>query len=129
MEGYLKKWTNIFQRWQSRFFVLNDHVLLYCDQQGGQIKGQIHLRVASISLMPEDPLRIIIFTGTTEIHLRASTIAEKINWVNALRNSQEQCLTQKNYRNELQGRGKKIYETLTDIWVTSAACTACWVKL
>ena len=33
----------------------------------------------------EDPLRFIINTGTTEIHLRASTVAEKINWVNALK--------------------------------------------
>lgn len=36
-------------------------------------------------LVPEDPLRIIINTGTTEIHLRASTISEKIDWVNALK--------------------------------------------
>ncbi len=36
----------------------------------------------------EDPLRFIINTGTTEIHLRASTVAEKINWVNALKKAQ-----------------------------------------
>jgi hypothetical protein len=35
----------------------------------------------------EDPLRFIINTGTTEIHLRTSTVAEKINWVNALRSA------------------------------------------
>ena len=34
-------------------------------------------------------LRIIINSGTKEIHLRASSISEKIKWVNALRNSQE----------------------------------------
>lgn len=35
--------------------------------------------------MPEDPLRIIINTGTSEINLRAASITEKINWVNALK--------------------------------------------
>lgn len=32
MEGYLKKWTNVFSRWQDRYFILNEDVLLYCDQ-------------------------------------------------------------------------------------------------
>jgi hypothetical protein len=41
--------------------------------------------VAAISLVPEDPLRIILDTGTSEMHLRAPDIAEKIRWVQALK--------------------------------------------
>ncbi len=44
--------------------------------------------------MPDDPLRIIINSGTQEIHLRASNVHEKIAWVSALRNSQENAFTQ-----------------------------------
>ena len=85
MEGYLKKWVNL--RWQSRYFVLHDDILLYCEKLNGQIKGQIHLKVAAIILVPEDPLLFIIHTGISEMHLRASTVADKIKWVQALRSS------------------------------------------
>jgi hypothetical protein len=66
---------------------LNDEILVYCDKKGGAIKGQIHLKVSAIILAVEDPLKLIINTGTVEIHLKAATVAEKINWVNALKNA------------------------------------------
>ena len=56
----------------------------------------MHLKVAALILVPEDPLRIIINTGTTEIHLRASNINEKIDWINALKAAQDKCLTKSN---------------------------------
>ncbi|CAD8189013.1 unnamed protein product [Paramecium octaurelia] len=116
MEGYLKKWTNIVTRWQDRYFILNDHILHYCEHQGGQSKGQIHLKVAAIILVPEDPLRIILNTGTNEIQLRASSVPEKIEWVNALKRAQESC-------QETISRDyiKEVNDILTDIWVTQAA--------
>ena len=49
----------------------------------------IHLKIASISLVADDPMKIIINSGTVEMILKASSIAEKINWVNALREAQE----------------------------------------
>jgi len=36
-------------------------------------------------LVADDPMKIIINSGTVEMILKASSIAEKINWVNALR--------------------------------------------
>ena len=36
----------------------------------------------------EDPLGFIINTGTTELNIRATTVADKINWVNALKRAQ-----------------------------------------
>lgn len=47
----------------------------------------MHLKVAGIILVPEDPLRIIINTGTTELILRANNITDKINWVNGLKSA------------------------------------------
>ncbi|CAD8078752.1 unnamed protein product [Paramecium sonneborni] len=116
MEGYLKKWTNLFSRWQDRYFILNEDILLYCDSQGGPIKGQVHLKVAALILVPEDPLRIIINTGTTEIHLRANNINEKIDWINALKSAQDRCLSR---QNEIKFE-QKIQELLTDVWQTGA---------
>ena len=81
MEGYLKKWRGIISRWKKHYFILHDGILLYCNEKGGQTLGSIHLKISSIILIPDDPLRIIINSGTKEIHLRASTVGEKIKWV------------------------------------------------
>jgi hypothetical protein len=43
------------------------------------------LKISSIILVPDDPLRIIINTGTNEILIRAANVPEKIEWVNALK--------------------------------------------
>ena len=60
-------------------------MLVYCDSQGGPIKGQVHLKISAILMVLEDPLGFIINTGTTELNIRATTVADKINWVNALK--------------------------------------------
>lgn len=39
MEGYLKKYVNVVVRWQERYFILNDHILYYCERKGGNMKG------------------------------------------------------------------------------------------
>ncbi|CAK61320.1 unnamed protein product (macronuclear) [Paramecium tetraurelia] len=116
MEGYLKKWINIVTRWQDRYFILNDHILHYCEHQGGQSKGQIHLKVAAIILVPEDPLKIIINTGTNEIQVKASSVPEKIEWVNALKRAKER--SQETIPRDCI---KEVNDILTDIWVTQAA--------
>ena len=89
MEGNLKRWTGMLTRWKLNYFVLHKTILIYCDQKGGAMMGTIHLKISSILLIPEDPLRIIINSGTKEINLRAENITEKIKWVNALRTAQE----------------------------------------
>jgi hypothetical protein len=70
---------------------LHDNILVYCKEKGDKAQGSIHLKISSITLIPDDPLRIIINSGTKEINIRASTIGEKIKWVNALRNAQEEA--------------------------------------
>ena len=91
MEGYLKLWTGILGRWKRTYFILHDNILVYCKEKGDKAQGSIHLKISSITLIPDDPLRIIINSGTKEINIRATTIGEKIKWVNALRNAQEEA--------------------------------------
>ncbi|CAD8132130.1 unnamed protein product [Paramecium pentaurelia] len=111
MEGYLLKWVNPFQRWQKRYFILNDNILTYCDQPGGRSKGQIHLKVAGINESKDDTLRIIINTGTGQILLKAANIDEKNKWLIALKKNQEYC-----QRHQVFNYGQRIQELLTDIW-------------
>jgi PH domain len=92
MEGSLKVWVNLIYRWRSQFFVLHNGVLTFCNKKGGKLLGAIHMKVAKVSLTAEDHLRIIINTGTGELHLRAANVAEKSKWVSALRQSQDQIL-------------------------------------
>lgn len=63
--------------------------------------------------MPDDPLRIIINTGTNEIQMRAANVPDKIEWVNALKRAQECC-------QDTVPRDciKEVNDILTDIWVT-----------
>lgn len=92
MEGSLKVWINVLYRWRSQFFVLHDGVLSFCNKKAGKLLGAIHMKVAKVSLTAEDHLRIIINSGTGELHLRAANIQEKSKWVTALRQSQDQIL-------------------------------------
>lgn len=100
MEGYLKRWTGILTRWKLNYFILHKNILIYCSQKGTATLGTIHLKISSILLIPDDPLRIIINSGTKEINLRAQNIDEKIKWVNALRTSQEDAFKEE----EITGR-------------------------
>ena len=84
MEGYLEKWTNLIQGWKSRYFILHKDLLIYCNEKGAPQKGIIYLKIAQINADPDDPLRIIVHTGTNEIHIRAKDIAEKIRWIKAM---------------------------------------------
>ena len=52
MEGYLKKWINLVFRWKLRYFILHEDILIYCDKQGGEKLGSIHLKISSIILIP-----------------------------------------------------------------------------
>jgi len=99
MEGYLKRWTGMLTRWKLNYFILNKTILIYCSTKGGSTLGTIHLKISSIVLIPDDPLRIIINSGTKEINLRAENISEKIKWVNALRTAQENSFKQEEEHN------------------------------
>ena len=129
MEGYLSQWINIVYRWKLRYFILHNGILVYCDKKDGAKKGSIHLQISSIILIPNDPLRIIINSGTKEINLRAKTISEKIKWVSALRNQQEDSFMNSSKRslngkaimqNSLHSTKSKAQEMLTEVWTSQA---------
>lgn len=91
MEGNLKKWVNIVSGWQTFYFILHDDLLTFCEKKGAETKGIINLRIAKLVSFEDDPLRIAIFTGTSEIQVRASTLPEKVKWYEAMRRAQEKA--------------------------------------
>jgi len=92
LEGYLRKWVNIMYGWKPRYFILHEGLLTFCDKKGGKKKGTIYLRIAEISTIAEDPLRIIINTGTSEIHIRAENVEEMKQWLDALNKAKQEDL-------------------------------------
>lgn len=125
----MSQWINIVYRWKVRYFILHNGILVYCDKKDGLKKGSIHLQISSIILIPNDPLRIIINSGTKEIHLRAKTISEKIKWVSALRNQQEQSFSSSSMNgmnkpsiisSQITNSRSKIQEMLTEVWTNQA---------
>jgi tetratricopeptide (TPR) repeat protein len=62
--------------------------------------GAIHLAISKISINPRQPLQIVIHNGVSQIFLKAKTIKEKAEWVNALEESQTEAIKQENKMNE-----------------------------
>ena len=90
MEGYLKKWTNFVSGWQSRYFMLKDGILYYCNKKNTPVKGTIHMKICKFEISPNEPLKIIINSGTKALHLKTESVSEKLKWLNALRASKEE---------------------------------------
>ena len=94
MEGYLKKWVNLISGWKPRYFILHDGLLTYCESKGSQCKGSVFLKIATITCHPNDPLRITINSGSTDINIRCDTMEEKEKWLQALKQAQEKSIKQ-----------------------------------
>lgn len=90
IEGYLKKWTNLISGWQSRYFMLKDGILFYCNKKDSPVKGTIHMKICKFELSPNEPLKIIINSGTKALHLKTESVSEKLKWLNALRASKDE---------------------------------------
>lgn len=69
MEGELKKWINIFMGWCKRYFSLKDGILQYSKRKNDKVIKKISMNICEISLTPNDPLRIILFSGTKKMLL------------------------------------------------------------
>ena len=90
IEGYLKKWTNFVSGWQSRYFMLKDGILYYCNKKNTPVKGTVHMKICKIEVFPNEPLKIVINSGTKALHLKTESVSEKLKWLNALRASKEE---------------------------------------
>lgn len=90
IEGYLKKWTNFVYGWKLRYFILKEGILIYQKTKQSKPKGTIHMKICEIEITASDPLKIIINSGTSTLHLKTNSVSEKLKWLNALRSSKEE---------------------------------------
>ena len=95
MEGYLEIWQGFFSRWTKNYFRLMDDTLLFGPSKE-EIEGKIHLKVARIVSTIDDPVSLIIHTGTETLRLRASSIDERVRWFKKLKSTQKKA-EQANY--------------------------------
>lgn len=126
-EGMLKKWTNFMNGFQKRYFVLYNDMLCYytSKDRSGDLK-KIHLKCATITPNRDDTIKIN--TGTHNFKLKFNSIAEKVEWTNALRVTQAKhedeladTLTSQNekFSNTFTGRNKLIDKGIENIKVDS----------
>ena len=87
-QGYLMKWVNMWQGWQRRYFIIQDSVLMYKEAPESKTKGTINLQVSDIRMSAHDPLKISIRGSGNYFKLRAISVAEKIQWIDWLRQAQ-----------------------------------------
>lgn len=85
-EGFIKKWVNLVSGFKKRYFVLTKDLLIYYKEKKGQVseKGQISLKLARVDPRTMNDKKMVIGTGTNEIHLEFNTIQEKREWLQAI---------------------------------------------
>ncbi|KAI9749311.1 MAG: hypothetical protein M1815_002598 [Lichina confinis] len=91
MKGYLKKWTNYTGGYKLRWFVLEDGVLSYYkhqDDAGSACRGAINMKIARISMDPQDNQRFEIHgKSSVKYHLKASHVVDAKRWFWTLNNA------------------------------------------
>lgn len=94
-EGFIKKWVNYATGYKSRYFVVTPEFLLYYKVKNGQIldKGQISLKLARIDTKTMNDRKMVVSTGTGQIHLEFSNIPEKREWMEAIITCKNSLLT------------------------------------
>ncbi|GJQ69662.1 hypothetical protein Trydic_g18418 [Trypoxylus dichotomus] len=99
MEGILWKWTNYWNGWQTRWFVLEDGVLTYYksqDEVKQGCKGSLKVQACEINVNSIDITRMdLVIPGEQHIYLRASTSQERQKWLVAL-GTAKACVQNKN---------------------------------
>ncbi|CAF1351226.1 unnamed protein product [Rotaria sp. Silwood1] len=89
MEGTLFKWTNYYNGWQPRYFVLNETGILSYYKSSELIhegcKGSCLVPVCELKVHPNDPLRFdLIIPGELFLCLKAKSQPERQRWLVAL---------------------------------------------
>ncbi|KAK9738821.1 PH domain [Popillia japonica] len=99
MEGILWKWTNYWNGWQTRWFVLENGVLTYYksqDEVNQGCKGSIKVQACEINVNSIDMTRMdLVIPGEQHMYLRASTSQERQKWLVAL-GTAKACVQNKN---------------------------------
>ncbi|CAF3067405.1 unnamed protein product [Rotaria sp. Silwood2] len=89
MEGTLLKWTNYYNGWQPRYFVLNETGILSYYKSSELIhegcKGSCLVVACEVKVHPHDPLRFdLIIPGEQFFCLKAKTQSDRQHWLVAL---------------------------------------------
>ncbi|XP_071050686.1 pleckstrin homology domain-containing family A member 3-like isoform X2 [Onthophagus taurus] len=99
MEGTLWKWTNYWNGWQTRWFVLENGVLTYYKSQeevNQGCKGSIKVQACEINVNYIDITRMdLVIPGEQHMYLRAPTSQERQKWLVAL-GTAKACVQTKN---------------------------------
>ncbi|XP_037069215.1 pleckstrin homology domain-containing family A member 3-like, partial [Pollicipes pollicipes] len=88
MEGILHKWTNYWNGWQPRWFILEDGILSYYqskeDVSKGS-KGSIKVSVCDIGVHATDSTRLdLTIPSEQHYYLRAGSAQQRQQWLIAL---------------------------------------------
>jgi len=96
MKGILLKWTNYWNGWQPRWFVLEDGVLSYysSEEEVSQgCKGSVLLAACTINVHQTDLLRLdVVIPGEQHIYVRVGSPTERQQWLVALGTAKAQGL-------------------------------------
>ena len=85
MEGYLSKWTNLVEGWNKRYWVLHNGVFSYCKDKGTKLKGNVHLKLATLIPHAKNNKRFSIETGTYLIELKGYSLSDANRWQEAIK--------------------------------------------
>lgn len=96
MEGVLLKWTNYWNGWQTRWFILQDGILSYyrsAEEIHQGCKGSMKVSALEITVSNVDNTRMdLSIPGEKNLCLRAPSSQERQLWLVAL-GSSKACLT------------------------------------
>lgn len=91
MEGVLWKWTNYWNGWQQRWFILDKGILTYYKSQeevNQGCKGSVKVSACEIVVHQTDPKRLdLVIQSEQHFYLRAATAQERQQWLVALGSS------------------------------------------
>ncbi|KAF9802312.1 hypothetical protein SFRURICE_008994 [Spodoptera frugiperda] len=101
MEGILWKWTNYWNGWQTRWFVLENGIISYYKSQeevSQGCKGSVKVSVCQINVNAIDNTRLdIVIPGQQHMYLRAPSPQDRQKWLVAL-GSAKACVDSKDLK-------------------------------
>ncbi|OXA62182.1 Pleckstrin y domain-containing family A member 3 [Folsomia candida] len=96
MKGILLKWTNYWNGWQPRWFILEDGILSYysSEEEVNQgCKGSVCVSACDINVHQTDIHRLdIVIPGEQHIYVRVGSPGERAGWLVALGSAKAQGL-------------------------------------
>ncbi|KOB68270.1 putative pleckstrin-like proteiny domain-containing protein, partial [Operophtera brumata] len=98
MEGILWKWTNYWNGWQTRWFVLENGIISYYksqDEVSQGCKGSVKVSVCQINVNCIDNTRLdLVIPGQQHMYLKAPSPQDRQKWLVAL-GSAKACVRSK----------------------------------